>query len=462
MKPVLYLGCPPGRVLETGRTLASIGYEACWVDDAAQVLLVLEREECPVLVDLVSDAHLEIAREVRLRRPWTALIALADPEHPETTASAVRLGVADVISRLLPARHLTSLLAAATRRRSPQATVRGPVGLGRLFAASPAMQRVVDAVRQASLRADGVLVCGEPGSGRRCVARAIHEEATPDRTLVVIDCGRVAGDALEIALFGAADPGSRRGNGAPRGAVERITSASRLHQALGGTLLLVEAGQMGPRVQARLARVLSARAVAVDGSAGVVEAHLRVIATAGVSLDRPGAAPVRRDLSRALAATRIDVPSLRERREDIPALIDYFLTEICAVARVPRRSVAQSAVTLLASLPYGDNARELRDLLETLVQLAPGRVIKLADVLANVRIEVSPRNRLAGGSLRKARARFERDYIAAVLNLHGGRMTETAAALGIQRTNLYRKLRALGVNTGSTRRAKVSGRSADI
>src|SRR6185295_11304698 len=172
---------------------------------------------------------------------------------------------------------------------------------------------------------------------------------------------------------------------------------------------------------------------------------------AGVDPDFDGAVQegrVREDLFRRLSVIRIDVPPLRNRREDIPALANCFLREICASLRVPPKTLSRPALSLISALPWRGNALELRGLLETVVTRLPGnRGIALEDLLAHVRLDGgSAMCGDVGGTLRQARARFEREYIAAVLEQHRGRISDAAKTLGIQRTNLYRKLRSLRVD----------------
>jgi two-component system nitrogen regulation response regulator NtrX len=156
---------------------------------------------------------------------------------------------------------------------------------------------------------------------------------------------------------------------------------------------------------------------------------------------------VREDLFRRLSVISIDVPPLRNRREDIPALANYFVREICARLRLPPKTLSRPALALIAALPWRGNAVELRTLLESVVvDLQGGRGIGLEDVLAHVRLDGGAAVYSSGGTLRQARARFERDYIATVLEQHHGRMSDAAKALGLQRTNLYRKMRSLRVN----------------
>jgi two-component system nitrogen regulation response regulator NtrX len=156
---------------------------------------------------------------------------------------------------------------------------------------------------------------------------------------------------------------------------------------------------------------------------------------------------IREDLFRRLSVLRIDMPMLRNRREDIPALANYFLREICAAQRVPPKTLSRSALSLLSALPWRGNATELRRLLESIVTgIQGGRGIALEDILAHVKLDGGGGLLCSGGTLKQARSRFEKEYIASVLEQHRGRISDAARALGIQRTNLYRKMRSLKVN----------------
>ena len=144
---------------------------------------------------------------------------------------------------------------------------------------------------------------------------------------------------------------------------------------------------------------------------------------------------------------RIDIPPLRNRREDIPALANHFLREICRERRIPPKTLSRPALSLIAALPWRGNAVELRTMLEAVVgSLAGGKGIGLEDVLGQVELGGVSASSADRGTLRQARSRFEREYIARVLEQHRGRISDAAKALGIQRTNLYRKLRILRIS----------------
>jgi two-component system nitrogen regulation response regulator NtrX len=292
-----------------------------------------------------------------------------------------------------------------------------------------------------------VLVRGEKGTGRRAVSRTIHTlQSSPIGPFVTVDCAAQATEKLDLELFGT----SGRPHRPERRDFERVTRASWLHAAQGGTLYLQNLVEAPTRVQARLARVLRDREAVCAETGQIIALDVRPMAGVDAVFDRAvEEGRVRDDLFRRLSEIQIEMPSLRSRREDIPALANYFLRKICASRRLPPKTLSRPALSLLGALPWRGNAVELRTLLESIVAgLAGGRGIGLDDVLAHVRLDGAAGVIANGGTLRQARAHFERDYIVATLDQHRGRISDAAKALGIQRTNLYRKMRALRVNKG--------------
>jgi DNA-binding NtrC family response regulator len=308
-----------------------------------------------------------------------------------------------------------------------------------LFTKSAAMRDVAAFVERAGAARAGVIILGEDGTGRSVVAHAIHDRQTQrPGPFVTVDCGAFEAADLEAALFGGT-PGDMQD-------LERVARGSLVDRANGGTLYLQNVSEASARVQAKLARILR------DCEARSVESGSRVPIDvrpmAGVEPDveesvRDGR--IRDDLFRRIAAMRVDVPALRNRRDDIPELANYFVQEICTRMHTSAKVLTEAAHILIGALPWRGNATELRRLLESVMRAMNGqRHIGVEDILAQLRLEapvVSPN----GGTLRQARARFEREYITAVLDQHRGRVPDAARTLGIQRTNLYRKMRSLHV-----------------
>ena len=449
MKSILYLGCPPGERAETERALAEASLSVVWADNAASALTELQHRDMPVLLDLSRGASaLQAVRELRAHNLTTLMFAVADARRPDLTTEAVLAGLADVFARPLGARRVASAIQRELGYEGRPARAH-EVTCDDLYSHSATMREVVQMIGRAATMRAGVLVRGEDGTGRQLVARSIHAAQAPSGgAFVAVDCAAFDADELDAELFGRA---ARQNGDAPARGLERVSRAGRLYEALGGTLYLQNVAEAPTRVQARLARLLRDReAVVVDAAATAVGFDVRPMASVDPAFDNAVAdGRVREDLFRRLSVLRVDMPPLRSRREDIPALANYFVREICATLRVPPKTLSRPALSLLNALPWRGNAVELRGLLEHVVTgLAVGKGIGLDDVLTHVRLDGGGAVFASGGTLRQARARFEREYIASVLEQHHGRISEAAKALGIQRTNLYRKLRSLRVPVG--------------
>jgi DNA-binding NtrC family response regulator len=452
MTSVLYFGCPASDRPEVERLLTSADLSVVWTDTVATALNQLQRQDAPLLVDLSRGAAaLQAARELRAQRANALIFAVVDARRPDLTTEAVLAGVADVFARPLSGRRVATAIARELRTDAlPPGRAAEPASED-LYHHSSAMREVMTLVARAATMHAGVLVRGEDGTGRQVVARAIHAQGADCGPFVTVDCAAHDAEELESALFGSVARGTRP-DPATRG-LERISRSASLHAAVGGTLYLQNILDASTRVQSRLARILRDReAVLVDTGATI---GLEVRPMAGVDPGFENAVRegrIRDDLFRRLSVMCIDMPPLRNRREDIPALANYFVRQICATLRVPPKTLSRPALLLLAALPWRGNAIELRRLIETVVTgLAGGRNIALEDVLAHVRLDGGAVVSSNGGTLRQARARFEREYIAAVLDQHHDRISEAAKALGIQRTNLYRKMRTLRLTRGRRR-----------
>jgi DNA-binding NtrC family response regulator len=443
VKPILYVGCPQPERAAAEKTLADAGMSIVWVDNGAHALNELQRGDMPVLVDLSrGGAALQVARDLRAQRPAVLLFAVADDHRPDLTVEAVLTGVADVFARPPAARRLINALEREKNYEArPSARTLEMAG-DALYSQSPSMREVVALIARAASGKTGVTIRGEEGTGRQVVARAIHAaQHEGAAAFVSVDCAAHESANIDGVFFG----GSARSRHAEsRSGLERISRNSRLHDALGGTLYLQNVAEAPTRVQARLARLLRDGEATLAETGATLRFDVRMMAGVDSSVDASiEDGRLRADLFKRLSAIRIDMPPLRSRREDIPALTNYFLREICRRRRLPPKALSRPALSLIAALPWRGNAIELQIMLESVVAgLSGGKGIGIEDVLAHVRLDAGGVVSANGGTLRQARARFEAEYIADVVARHHGRMAEAAKALGIQRTNLYRKMRS--------------------
>jgi DNA-binding NtrC family response regulator len=326
---------------------------------------------------------------------------------------------------------------------------------------SAAIQEALGALRTAIAHGGGVVISGEPGTGGELFARAIHRASFGDydgsvehlirdeivgraalaSPLVVVDCSKTAD--LERRLFGC-----ERGADGPDADLETITPASAIFEAMSGSLLLRDVSEMPYRLQPRVARLLrdgEALLVASGRGGRAVGVTLRAIGTVETAEGHEAGEALHPELARRLGETTIRLPPLRECKADIPGFARHLLAAACMRANVPLKTLSAQAAELLAALPWRGNLVELRQFMEMLVRHVSARLVRLSDVLAHLQLDGRPSVVGYGGTLREARERFEREYVAHVLEQHHGRMAEAAKALGIQRTNLYRKIRRLAL-----------------
>jgi DNA-binding NtrC family response regulator len=302
-----------------------------------------------------------------------------------------------------------------------------------LVGRSDAIAKVHEFLRRAATLDGGVLIAAEDGCAVDSVVVELHSRGRhASGPYVAVDCA-ADGAFLDRLLFG-----TTTGDGFD---LEAVAPTSRIAHARGGFLFLRQVTELPAGIQARLARIARDGEVRIDGV--TVETGFRLVASALPGVDADVTRRLRADLYRRLSAIRIDLPPLRDRQEDVPELATRLLDDLCAERRIAPRRFAHPALALVGGLSWPGNLRELRDVIERVLTLVSADVIELEHLLPALRLQrgaVTP-----AGSLREARRRFERDYIASVLQHHGWHMADAAQTLGIQRPNLYRKARQLGI-----------------
>ena len=307
-----------------------------------------------------------------------------------------------------------------------------------LLGRSPAITRVQELIRRAATTTAGTLFTAEPGSAVESVARELHARSRHSASaFVVVDCGADDPATLDRVLFGTPPA-------APPSDLESVSRDSRVAAADGGTLFLQDVTELPAAAQARLARIVRDGEVRLDGAA--VPITFRFVASASPGIDADvHAHRFRADLYRRLASVRIDLPALRDRREDVPALATRLVEDICAAQGLPPKTFTQTALALIGALTWPGNLAELHEAIDRVISDTRDEVLQIEGLLPALKLLRAPTPFVPVGNLREARLRFERDYIASVLQHHGWRIAEAAQALGIQRPNLYRKARQLGI-----------------
>jgi DNA-binding NtrC family response regulator len=300
---------------------------------------------------------------------------------------------------------------------------------------SALIARVQELLRRVAALDTGVLLLARRGADAAGVARDLHaRSARASAPFVGVACGAAG---IEPALFG--NPAAH----SPPD-LEAISADSRIAAARGGTLFLEDVTELPAAVQARLARVARDGEARVDGDVTALSIRFVVSAAPGIDAD-VREHRFRADLHRRVSASRVELPPLCERPEDVPALAERLLEEFCVERNLPPRTFTQAALALLGAMTWPGNLAELRDAVERAAADTGEEAIQIEHLLPTLQLNRAPATFEPAGTLREARLRFEHDYIAAVLQHHGWRMTEAAQTLGIQRPNLYRKARQLGI-----------------
>jgi len=438
---VLYVQAPGHPRAGLADRLRGAGYETTMAADAADALRHLaDRAFAITLVDLAGGrGTLTTVRLVRARHAALSVAGVIDPASPAVAADAVHAGLFDLLTWPFDTVDLAALVA-DLRDRAP-AGVR-PAAAEGIVAFSPAMRDVLRQVREAAGTRQAVCVVGAHGTGKALAARALHQaSADAAGPLITLDCADRSPSEIETALFGV--PGDADSRGIVAGP-EVVSESSAIGRARGGTLVLGHLDDAPSRVQLRVMAVLRDREVVVGRSGRPVDLNLRVVATLGPGGATGDSSPLRPELA-ARFTIRIDLPPLRRRREDIPMLATRCLEQRAVSSGGRPVRFSRAALEVLAALPWPGNAPELAHVLDGVLADTRRPVVQIEDVLRHVSLDGAPR--LAGANgLREAREQFERECIEAALARHQGRVGEAARALGIQRTNLYRKVRQLRIS----------------
>jgi two-component system, NtrC family, response regulator AtoC len=430
--------------------LSAEGYEVLGAGDGNEALEVLR--EVPVeivLCDLRMPGidGLELLPEVGKRSPDATLILMSAYGTEDLAIEAMRRGAYDYLAKpFQPSEVLLAIRKARERerlRRTNQLLVREverAVGDRPIVAASPAMISVLEMIERAAQFKATVLLSGESGTGKEVLARALHNQSPRrDESFVAVNCGAIPEALLESELFGHA-----------KGA---FTGADRMRRGLfveadGGTIFLDEVGELPLALQVKLLRVLQEEEVRPLGESKSRQVDVRVIAATARELeDEVAAGHFREDLFYRLNVLRVQVPPLRERREDIPLLVDHFLAVFREALGKPVRGIADDALERLVAYPWPGNVRELENVMERALILATSERIGLRELPAGVveSVGTGPSGSDADLSLRRARRQAEVETIRRALRATGGNRTQAARLLQISHRALLYKLKDYGI-----------------
>ncbi|WP_375420193.1 sigma-54-dependent transcriptional regulator [uncultured Sphingomonas sp.] len=438
------------RELVTG-VLEDEGYETrSAADSDATLEAIATRRPSLVLLDVWLQGSrldgLELLDEIKRRDPSIPVLVISGHGNLDTAVAAIRRGAADFIEKPFEAERLLLMVARATeteRLRREVASLRAYAGReSDLTGSSGAINGVRATLKRVAATGSRVLVMGGAGVGKEVAARLLHGWSNRTQApFIIVSAARMTPERVEEELFGVEEGGD-------------LVRPGMLEQAHGGTLFLDEIADMPIATQARILRVLTDQSFTRVGGTRVVKVDVRVVsATARDLNDEIAAGRFREDLYYRLNVVPVMIPSLADRREDIPALVEHFIAHYAAERRVPTPEIAADAMVALQSYDWPGNVRQLRNVVERTIILAPGDRIGRIDLDLLPAEVLGDQGDIGGGTggtimgapLREARETFEREYLRVQIRRFSGNISRTASFIGMERSALHRKLKLLGI-----------------
>jgi len=435
----------PGMLFALKELVESRGHEAVLARNGREALERLEGVDAVVTDHAMPELDgSALLRAIRERDPTLPVILLTAHGSEKLAVQAMKAGAYDYVAKPFDIEEMGVVLERALEARALRVQNRrltAEKALGKVVVAeSAAMRRLLEAAGRVAPRDITVLVRGPTGTGKELVAALLHAESRrATGPLVRFNCAAIPGELAEAELFGHA-----------RGAFTGATQARRgfFAEAHLGTLVLDEVGELPAPVQAKLLRALQEGEIQPVGAGRVEKVDVRVIACTNRDLlAEARAGRFREDLYYRLAVVLVATPPLRERREDIPELAARFLAEACERNGRRPMSLSREAVVALQAHQWPGNVRELKNVVERLAILSDGPALgpeEVAVALPGVRRPRTDRGR-AGAGFHELVEEAEREIILAALQRQQDNVTEAARALGLERSHLYKKMRALGI-----------------
>jgi DNA-binding NtrC family response regulator len=441
---------------DDANTLASLsrafrlaGHQATVCDNAARALELIKTERFDmVLSDVVMPGKdgLALLEDLRAQGVPVPVVMISGQANIEMAVRATRLGAIDFLEKPLSTEKLLLTIDNVLRMRrleDENRQLRQRVGKHEIVHSGEAMRRVMAQVDRVAASETRVCILGETGTGKELIARALHDRSPRrDGPFVTLNCAAVPAELIESELFG-------HEKGSFTGAVSR--HLGKFEQAHHGTLFLDEIGDMPAVMQAKLLRVLEEKQVERIGGDRSIPVDVRVVVATHRNLDEMAErGAFRQDLYHRIYVYPLALPPLRERREDIPALVDHFARQVSEINGWKPKPVSAAAIAELTGYAWPGNVRELRNVVERLLLLADDEVDAAAVRLALPHAATASGAPLGGGTLAARTETYEREVILAELKRHQ-RMTDTAKALGLERSHLYKKCQQLGIDLRAMR-----------
>ena len=448
MPSVLIVDDEPGVRSALAGVLRDEGYQVDAVESGESCLERLSRQPYDVVVLdvwLPGMDGLATLTRMRERQVDSQVVIISGHGSVESAVRAIKMGAFDFVEKPLSLEKTVLVVRNAFRQRHLEAenlALRARVDAQHtMVGESYPMVKLREQVTMAAPTHGRVLIFGENGTGKELVARNIHVLSRRSTgPFVEVNCAAIPEELIESELFGHV-------RGAFTGAV--ADRRGKFELAHGGTIFLDEIGDMSLKTQAKVLRVLQEQVMEPVGGSNRIRVDARVLAATNKDLTAEiRAGNFREDLYFRLNVVPIFVPPLRERQDDVPLLADHFMAMLAREYGRRGKTFDAQAVAALRSYSWPGNVRELRNLVERLMIMVPGDVITARDLSfldGHVSAPVPPEKTAPVMSLHEARDQFEREYILRALAANDGNMSRTAEALGVERSNLYKKMRGFGI-----------------
>ena len=428
------------------------GYDVQEASSGPEALALVEREPPDLVfldIKMPGVDGLEVLEKIKQTNETLPVVIISGHGTVSTAVEATKLGAFDFIEKPLASeRVLVTIKNALDRTRlqdENRSLKRAAEARYQMVGDSPVLRHIWDAIKRAAPTNATVLLLGESGVGKELIARAIHRNSLRSRErFVQVNCAAIPEELIESELFG-------HEKGSFTGATEK--QIGKFEQADRGTIFLDEVGDMSAKTQAKVLRVLQEGEVERLGSARTIKVDVRVIAATNKDLEAEiERGSFREDLYFRLSVIPITVPPLRERREDIPALVRHFADLFSRDNNRRAQRFTPAALEVMQKARWKGNVRELRNTVERLLIMTPGDTIDADDLRDVVRAETkiavaeTPGNHVAPGTLREFKELAERKFLVEKLRENAWNISKTAEIIGTPRSNLYKKLEQYGIS----------------